>query len=324
MTDAHRRRAPLGGAMIAAVTLLLVACGSGGAYPATVVPTTTTTAPPAGAATPASNVCAPDALTSYAPLSSLDTAQVPAAIRARGYLKVGVSADSQLLGARNPLTNVIEGFDIDIAKAVAKAIFNDENKIQLVVISSADRIPKLVDRSVDMVARNMSMTCARWSQIAFSAEYYQSGLKILVPDNAAGRTITSLAQLKGKKVCAPTGTSTIDFIETQGVVPVGAATHTACLVLFQQGKVDAIAGDDTVLAGLVAQDPYAYVPKIRAVTSEPYGLGFNKADVTFTKFTNTLLDQMKADGRWKAIYDRWFATPLGPAPAAPVSKYGRG
>ncbi|MEO9153471.1 MAG: glutamate ABC transporter substrate-binding protein [Lapillicoccus sp.] len=321
MRRSTRRRATAAATLLAVASLLLGACGSGD-YPPTQVPTTTATSP-ATPPPPASAVCSPDALTSYAPLASLDTAQVPAAIRERGYLRVGVSADSQLLGARNPLTNTIEGFDIDFAKAVAKAIFNDENKIQLIVISSADRIPKLKDNTVDMVARNMSMTCGRWNDIAFSAEYYQSGLKLLVPDNEAGRKISSFAQLKGKKVCAPTGTSTIDFIETQGVVPVGAATHTGCLVLFQQSKVDAIAGDDTVLAGLVAQDPYAYVPKIAALTSEPYGLGFNKADIGFVRFTNTLLDQMKADGRWKAIYDKWFAGPLGAAPAPPVSKYGR-
>ena len=46
--------------------------------------------------------------------------------------------------------------------------------------------------------------------------------------------------------------------------PSGAATHTGCLVLFQNGEVDAIAGDDTVLAGLVAQDPYAVVPQMPA------------------------------------------------------------
>lgn len=325
------RRAPLAAVALAAVSVLLAGCGSGGDYPATQVPApatpSTTSAPPAAAAT-----CTPDALTSYAPLATLDRGAVPPAIISRGSLRVGVSADSQLLGANNPLTNVIEGFDIDMAKAVAKAIFGDENKIQLVVISAADRIPALQETTkdgksvpprVDMVARNMTMTCGRWKDIAFSAEYYQSGLKILVPDDAAGRKITSFSQLKGKKVCAPTGTSTIDFIEKQGVVPVGAPTHTGCLVLFQQGKVDAIAGDDTVLAGLVAQDPYAYVPKIKALTSEPYGLGFNKVDVGLVKFTNTLLDQMKADGRWKAIYDKWFAGPLGPAPAPPVSKYGR-
>ena len=56
-------------------------------------------------------------------------------------------------------------------------------------------------------------------------------------------------------------------------IAVGADNHTGCLVLFQSGEVDAITGDDTVLAGLAAQDPYAVVPDQKAFTAEPYGLG---------------------------------------------------
>jgi len=168
----------------------------------------------------------------------------------------GVSADSLRLGSRNPLTGKIEGFDIDVVHAIAQAVLGDETKVQLVVIQSGDRIPVLQKKSVDVVVRNMTMTCARWNDIAFSAEYYHSGLKVLV---RKGSTVNSLTGLTGQKVCAPTGTSTLDAVKaTPGVQPVGAATHTGCLVLFQRGQVDAIAGDDTVedrraLEGLIRQ-----------------------------------------------------------------------
>ncbi len=209
-----------------------------------------------------------------------------------------------------------------MAKDVAQAIFGDPNKIELVVISAADRIKALQDKRVDLVVRNMTMSCARWQDIAFSSEYYQSGLKILVKK---GDPTNTLAGLAGKKVCAPTGTSTLDTVKaTAGLIPVGAATHTGCLVLFQNGDVDAIAGDDTVLAGLVAQDPYAYVPPMQPVTSEPYGIGVNKDQVGLVRYVNRVLDDVKADGRWKQSYDRWFASALGPAPQPPQPVYGRG
>lgn len=340
-----RFRATAGAVLLTVASLVLAACGSGGDYPATQVPTASAT-PSATAGAAATPTCTPSAVTSYSPAATLDTAAAKAAtdaIQARKILTVGVSADSQLLAARNPLTNVIEGFDIDIAtvvaKAMAKSIFNDENKFRLVVISASDRIPKLNDRTVDMVVRNMSMTCDRWSGtagkpetgVAFSAEYYQSGLKLLVPK---GSKATSLAELKAEKlanpstkaqplrVCAPTGTSTIAYLQAQGVTAVGAATHTGCLVLFQQGRIDAIAGDDTVLAGLIAQDPYAFVPKMTALTSEPYGIGFNKDAVSYVRYANSILEQVKADGRWKSFYDKWFAGPLGPG-TPPAPTYGR-
>ena len=91
-----------------------------------------------------------------------------------------MSADTLLFGARNPLTGGIEGFDIDLARAVADYLLGDPTKVQLVVITAADRIPALKDGRVDMVARNMTMTCDRWKEIAFSAEYYRAGQKVLL------------------------------------------------------------------------------------------------------------------------------------------------
>jgi polar amino acid transport system substrate-binding protein len=239
----------------------------------------------------------------------------------RGHLVVGISADTYLWGARNPFTGQIEGFDIDIARAVAQSLFGDPDRIQLRVITAVQRMPFLQERKVDLVVRNMTITCDRWEKVAFSAEYYHSGQKVLV---AKGSEAQTLAELKGERVCAPRGTSTLANLEkVAGVIPVPADNHTGCLVLFQQGKADAITGDDTVLAGLAAQDPYAVVTKAPASSDEPYGIAVNKDDVYLVRYLNRLLADMEADGRWKQIYDRWLAGTLGKAPAPPKAVYGR-
>jgi polar amino acid transport system substrate-binding protein len=243
-----------------------------------------------------------------------------AEIRRRGRLIAGVSADSLLLGARNPVTGRIEGFDIDVVRAVAQAIFGDPDKVELRVITAADRIPLLQQGKVDIVARNMTITCDRWKDIAYSTEYFRAGQKVLVP---LGSTATGLGDLRKKRVCAPTGSTSLDKLKQYGgVIPVPADTHTACLVLFQQGGVDAITGDDTVLAGLAAQDPYAKVVG-RTFTAEPYGLGVSKDHVDLVRFVNGVLEQMRRDGRLTAAYDRWLKPALGPAPAPPTPVYGR-
>jgi polar amino acid transport system substrate-binding protein len=283
--------------------------------------------PPSTSASPAPAPSAPacdNATQSYDPLPNLPAAASVggrlAEIQGRGYLIAGVSADTQLLGARNPLTGQIEGFDIDFVQQVARAIFGDPTKVQLVVITAADRIPALRNRTVDIVARAMTMTCARWNDIAFSGVYYQAGQKILVPK---GSTATTLGDLAGKRVCAPAGTSSLaKLAEFPQVVAVPADTHTGCLMMFQQSKVDAITGDDTVLAGLADQDPYAYVPASPPITSEPYGLGFHKDDRAFVQYVNRILLQMSADGRWQASYARWLAPKLGPA-SPPAPTFGR-
>jgi polar amino acid transport system substrate-binding protein len=139
-----------------------------------------------------------------------------------------------------------------------------------------------------------------------------------------GSEAQTLADLKGERVGAPRSTSTLTNLEkVPGVIPVPADNHTGCLVLFQQGKADAITGDDTVLAGLAAQDPYAVVTKAPALSDEPYGIAVNKDDVYLVRYLNRLLADMEKDGRWKQTYDRWLADTLGKAPVPPKAVYGR-
>jgi len=317
-----RRRALASGAL-ALTAVLVSACGTG-AYAPTVVPTTTAAgggSSPAPSASPAT--CTGDVTASYDPASSTAAGrQLPGVqeVMKDGTLTVGVSADTRLLGARNPATNVIEGFDIDTAHAVAKALFGDENKITLKVITAADRIPDLQNGSVEMVARNFTVNCARWQQVAFSAVYYLAGQRVLVPTGSTAKSIADLP--KGSRVCAPSGSTSLAKLATYPALkPVAAGTHTECLVMLQQGQVDAITGDDVVLAGLVAQDPYTKVigPKF---TQEPYGLGINSKNRDFVAFANAALAQYEKDGGWQASYNRWLRDPLGPGrPPTPV--YGR-
>ena len=310
-------RAAAGGAVRAAA---LAGCTG---TPGTTAPTTTTsgsgTASAPAAPAPRAATC-DDATTSYAPGDgSVPDGSTMAAIRDRGYLLVGVSADTLRMGARNPFTGTIEGFDVDVARQVAAALLGDPDAVRFRVITAGDRIGVLEDHEVDLVARAFTMNCDRWQQIAFSAEYLQAGQKVLVSSESDA---TGMADLTGQRVCAPEGTTTLDRLADYDVEAVGARTHSACLALFQQGRVDAITGDDTVLAGFVAQDPYAKVVG-DAFSAEPYGLGVAADQVDLVRYVNGVLDAMKADGRWAALYERWLGEALGPAPAPPASVYGR-
>lgn len=319
-------RARLAGTVVA-VVLALAACagGTGSADLGLVAPTGT--APPTSTPT-ATSAPAPacdDPVASYAPVPLPQPGAMPAGttmadIQARGVLRVGVSADTVLMGSRNPLTGQIEGFDIDVARAVAQAVFGDADRIQFRVITASQRIPVLADHEVDLVVRAFTITCARWEQIAFSSEYYHAGQKVLVERGSAA---TSLDDLAGSRVCAPAGTTTLTRLEDYpNVTAVPADTHTACLALFQQGQVDAITGDDTVLAGLAVQDPYARVVG-EAISDEPYGVGVAADQVDLVRFVNAVLESTKADGRWASSYQTWLAV-LGAAPAPPVGDFGRG
>ncbi len=278
---------------------------------------------------PAAQTCT-DFRQSYRPQGALPAAgQMPtgtkmAEIQARGRLIAGVSADSYLLGSRNPLKDQIEGFDIDLVHEIADAILGPNAKVELRVITAADRIPVLQKKQVDIVVRNMTVNCDRWKQVAFSAVYYEAGQKLLV---RRGVDITGFGDLDGRKVCAPLSTTSMDNLVRLApkAVTVGAANHSGCLVALQQGDADAITGDDTVLAGLAAQDPYAVVLQGKAVTQEPYGVAMNAQDTDLARFVNGVLEQSRTDGAWLKSYDTWLLPTLGRASGVqPTPQYGRG
>jgi len=327
--SAHRStRAP---ALTGLLLLATLVAGCGG-YEATRVP-----APPAASGTPTTQTTPPpecgEATRSYAPTgalpapTALPSGSTMAQIRERGRLIAGVSADTYLMASRNPFNGQIEGFDIDFVKQVARAIFgsDDPRFIQLRVITAADRIPLLQSQVVDIVVRNMTINCTRWEDIAFSAEYYRSGQKLMVRQDLADAGVDSVAELADVRVCAPSGTSSLENITrlAPAAVVVPAGSHTGCLVKFQQGDVDAITGDDTVLAGLAAQDPYAVVPEQETFTDEPYGIGVNAADVDLVRFVNSILERMRTDGSWRASYQQWLQPTLGQGTGQPQPIYGR-
>ncbi len=240
-------------------------------------------------------------------------------IRERGRLVAGVSADTLLFGFRNPFSGNLEGFDIDMVRQIARAIFDDPNKVEYRVLTYAQRIPALRSGSVDIVADVMTINCARWAQISFSSQYFDAGQKVLVRTDSKARGI---ADLNGKRMCAAKGSTNIDNLKNYPkVITVGVDDISDCMVLFQQGAVDSVTGDDTVLAGFVAQDPYAKVigPPI---TSEPYGLGIAKTHPEFVQFVNSVLEDVRADGTWRQWYAKWLK-PTGPAPEPPPATYGR-
>lgn len=261
---------------------------------------------------------------SYAPNGAkpgaIPSGSTMAAIRERGALRVGISADTLRMSARNPFTGTIEGFDIDVARAIARAIFGDPGKVRFRVITSAQRVKVLEENEVDVVVRTFTITCERWDRIAFSAEYYRAGQKLLVPMSSR---VQGVEDLDGQRVCASEETTSLALLRTwENVEPVAAATHTQCLALFQQGRVDALTGDDTVLAGFAAQDPYAKVVGAR-LSEEPYGVGIPAGRQDMVRFVNAVLAQRAAAGGWTDSHGRWLSDVLGSTPQPPRPVYGR-
>lgn len=318
----HTRRYRALSIPVAALALALALSGCGGYDDTVVIPPRAPSATPAAPAPACTDTGNP--LRSYAPTG--DELDGPAVQRirdhGRGRLVVGVAADTYLLGSRNPETNQLEGFDIDMAEAIAETIFGEPGHVDLKVITATDRIPFLQDGTIDIVSRNMTVNCSRWQSIAFSEIYYDAGQKVLVGKDSG---IGDIADLDGKRICAPAGTTSIDNIQkiAPKAIPVTAGDNAECMVLFQNGEADGVSTDDTVLAGLAAQDPYAKVLATKFLTNEPYGIGVNLDNVDLVRVINRTLEDMRADGRWQASYQKWLEPSLGVPGKQPKPVYGR-
>lgn len=323
-----------------AAAMALAGCGASYSQPADVALPPPVTAesvelPPAVACDNKADV--PPAVASYPPLAALPPAgQMPAGtrmreIQERGRLIVGTSIDTLLFASVNPSNGNIEGFDIDVAKLVASAIFGIpiddpalDQKLDLKGITYAQRIPKVSSGEVDIIAHTMTINCTRWQQgVAFSSVYLNAGQKLLV---AKGSDVTTMADLAGSKVCASAGGTSADELKAAGaeIYPPpsdsnptgGVGNQTDCLVLLQRGEVDAIRSDDTVLAGFANQDPNTEVVG-KPLTQEPYGLAIAADHPEFVQFVNAVLDQARAPkpdgtpGDWQRLYDRWLRPTLG-------------
>lgn len=240
-------------------------------------------------------------------------------IKERGYLIAGVNAGFLHFGYLNPFSGQIEGFEIDLVRTLARAIFGNSNPndVHLEALTVPQRIPFVQQGKVDIVVDAVTITCARRQQVDFSTVYYDAGQRVLVPITS---NVRGLQDLGDKRVCATEQSTPLQVIEAYPSHPiaVGAPQAIDCLVYLQQGRVAAISTDDSILLGFKAQDPYTQVvgPPLADV---PYGMAISKAHPDFVRFVNGVLAQMRADGAWRAIYKHWLGSPVKAPPPASYS-----
>jgi polar amino acid transport system substrate-binding protein len=133
--------------------------------------------------------------------------------------------------------------------------------------------------------------------------------------------ITNAQDLSGRRVCAARGTTSLNRLSqiTPPPVIMSVVTWADCLVALQQRQVDAVSTDDSILAGLMSQDPYLHIigPNM---SDEPYGIGMKLENTDLVRYVNRTLERIRRDGTWNALYRKWLSV-LGPAPAPPSARY---
>ena len=223
-----------------------------------------------------------------------------AEIQERGTLVAGVKYDVPPFGFKNPQTDEVEGFDVDIAQEIADRLGVELDAIEAI---SDNRIPFLKDGTVDIVASTMTITTDRDVEIDFSEPYYIANGRILVAEGTDD--VETLEDLKGKSACTALGSTYEGLLkDVKGIDVQLPETYSECYELIQNGSVDAVVTDDVILTGMIIQDDTLRLVG-EELTVEPYGIGIPEGDTEMKEFVDGVLQELYDDGTYDEIYQEW-------------------
>jgi putative glutamine transport system substrate-binding protein len=226
-------------------------------------------------------------------------------IKSNGVLKVGCKVDVPLFGYKNPETGNIEGFEIDLAKAVTKKIFGDDSKVAFTPVTAKTRGPLLDSGELDMIVATYTINEERKKQYNFTDPYYVDPVGLLVKkaDN-----IQSLKDLDGKTIAVPQGATTrkaVDEAAKKAGISVKFAefpTYTECKSALMSGRAAAYAMDQSNLHGYV-DDQTVILPD--SFAPQEYGIATKKDNVELRDYVNQVLNDIKASGEMDQLLTKW-------------------
>jgi glutamate transport system substrate-binding protein len=217
-----------------------------------------------------------------------------------GEITIGVKYDVPPFGFENPQTGEVEGFDVDLGTYIADRLGVEPTFREA---TSDNRIPLLVDGTIDLILSTMTITEERDLEIDFSEPYYIANGDVLVPE---GSDIASLDDLNGQRVCTAIGSTYQETIRQEApdadlrLVDL----YSECFDQVQTGAVDAVSTDNVILTGMVTQDPSLRLLGLD-YTTEPYGAGITEGDAEFKQFVDESIATFIEDGTWQETYDEW-------------------
>jgi len=230
----------------------------------------------------------------------------PASIVGQQTLRIGVKADQPGLGLRLP-NGSFAGFDVDVARYVAAKLGVHPDHITFVPVTSATREAALENGSVDMVFATYSITPERETKVTFGGPYYVAHQDTMV--RAGDTAIRSVHDLKGKRLCAVTGsnswkrvTQALNIAATLAPAP----SYSECVAMLLDQRVDAVSTDDLILAGFAARSSTGVRIVNAPFSYERYGIGIRKGDLSGCEAVNRAVSQMYLDGTAAVLLQKWF------------------
>nr|WP_315393060.1 transporter substrate-binding domain-containing protein [uncultured Duganella sp.] len=228
-------------------------------------------------------------------------------IKARGYVRIGVSLGGEPVGFRNGKNEPV-GYDVDVATLLAAKLgvparFSD--------VSSDARISMLMSKQLDLVVANVSITPQRARVVDFSRPYNLAGLRVIVNKSAG---IKTLADLKGKRVVVGRGTTADAFLKQSAPQAVFVYTDNFApdgVLLLKQNRVEAGIEDSSLLDYLASQNnQLETLPGLYGNT--PIGIAMAKGDPELLKFVNGFVADYVKSGAYAVNYRKWWGAKSTP------------
>ncbi|AKK07004.1 amino acid ABC transporter substrate-binding protein [Corynebacterium mustelae] len=310
-------------------TLIISACAQPTPLPApTPAPSLPYTPLPQGAVIEKAGTKAPrtivdtELLGSLAPDDKTPEERVPHIIE-RGRLIVGVDQSQNLLSFRDTAAGELQGFEIDLAKEIARDIFGDPNHIEFRFVDSANWVASLESKTIDIAIRTISITRHRQDQVSFSTPYLAGNTRILTDKSSL---IKEIGDLHGRTICVTNKSTGADIARRQAPTSdlLVVRNSADCLIALQQNQANAVITDDTILSGIAAQDPFTTIIG-KSLNTDNYGIAIAKPGHRhhtdgLIRQVNATLERTYTDGTWQKTYNHWFGNYL-PNQTPPATKY---
>ena len=220
-------------------------------------------------------------------------------------LVIGVKPDQPGLGVKKR-EGVYEGFDVDVAKAIAARVAKGAT-VRFVDAPSAKRESLLESRQVDFIVASYSITPERKTKVAFAGPYYVAHQDILVRRDETG--IRNVRDLRGRSLCKVAGSTSWRRVQEERGVPVrlvDGESYSDCIAKLRNGQVDAVSTDDLILAGFAAEQGNAFKIVNARFTDERYGIGIHKSDIEGCEAINKAITALYQDGTIPKLLKKWF------------------
>ena len=241
-------------------------------------------------------------------------------IKEKGVLVLGVRDSTKPFSYLNDKQSY-EGYAVDLCLAIAKNIQRklgmSQLNISMLPVTSSSRIPLIQNGTVDIECGNTTNTAERQNIVEFSPTYYVSGSRIL---SKRSSNITTLADLRGKKLAINSGTTHIKMVSTLndeqklGIDIIASRDTAEGMLLVETGRAAAFINDDIVLASLAGGSKISneLVVGKDALSVEPFGLIYRKNDPAFKQIVDTSISTIFKSGDINKIYAKWFQSPALP------------